>query len=113
MTKERYPVRDLTLEADYDHAVDRCVKALRSTGAKIFELVREDDDQVVIYAIRESGNFWSRFTPNGISVDEIMIVISREEIDKCLIHAESSIEDKSNGGIFYVTKFLEQLTKRN
>lgn len=113
MSKKRHHVRDVTLKADYEWMVDKCAEALRMTGAKILEVVREDADHTIIGALRMSGSFWRRFTPRGLSLDEIVVAITRQEEGKCLIRVETSVDDKSEGSIFYTTQFLEKLTKRD
>lgn len=111
MRSERLCARDVILEADYDQVVKRCEDLLRATGAKFFEIIHEDDDHALIFTLRENGSFWSRFTARGVSLDELVIDISREEDSKCLIRVETSISDELDKSMVYITKFINHLIK--
>lgn len=106
----RYPVREVTLHADYEHIASKCIEELRATGAMVYEIIRSGDPcQVIIHALKEHGGIWSRFTSRSLSLDEIEVRIIHGEGGECMIMIETSLGCAAGRSVTYAAKLLKGL----
>jgi hypothetical protein len=108
--RARHLVREMTLGADYERIVPKCVEEIRATGAMIYEIVRSDDPcQVIIRALKEHGGIWSRFTSRAFLLDEIEVCVIRTEGNECRIMVETSLGRDAGRSVAYTAKLLKRL----
>lgn len=106
---EKHLVRELTFEVEIEDVALGCVRALRATGALIFEIVRDEGDgRITVSAFKEHGGIGSRFTARAYDFDEVVVSILRDG-DKCLVTAETSLGKRQDKSVAYINKFLKRL----